>query len=78
MNGELSLKGAKKLLQQQIMLKRKKAKEIAAKELADGASAKSNDAKPREIKEISIKQAKHLKAAAKQPRPRKRKAEIKA
>jgi N6-adenosine-specific RNA methylase IME4 len=81
-NGELSLKKAKKVLKEQIRLMSKKAKEIAAKELADGASAKSNDAKPRGIKEISRKTRKTDPAQqaekAKQPRPRKRKAEVQA
>ena len=47
-----------------IIQKSKKAKELASKKLAHTSCANSSDDKSFESKEISIKKAKHLKAAA--------------
>jgi hypothetical protein len=77
-NRELSLAEAKKLLKESNSLKSKKEKELADLESANAPFADSENDKSNGSKKISEKKAKQVKEAAKKPRPKKRKAEVRA
>jgi hypothetical protein len=63
--GDLSLAEARKILEEQLRLKSKKAKEITTPDLAHGVCAKSNEVKSSEVKEISRNTPKNAQQQAK-------------